>query len=511
MIKLLDDASFNFSGLFVFEMANNHQGDLEHGKRIIRELGSVARDKQIRAAVKLQFRDLDTFVHPADRESSQNKHVKRFLSTRLSEAQFAELIAETKKNGLLTMCTPFDEPSVELIKRLGIEVLKIGSCSAKDWPLLEVAASSGLPMIVSTGGLTLFDVDNLVSFLDHRYVHYALMHCVSIYPTPIEKLQLNQIERMRERYPHRKIGFSTHEEPNNMDAIKIAVAKGAEIFERHVGISTETISLNAYSSTPEQTAEWIQAYKNAVAACGGTGERVIESEEAKDLLTLQRGIFVARPVKAGERLKREDVFFAFPIRPGQLASGYWTDQLVADQDYVLHAPLSASIESSKKTNKQVVYQSIHEIKGLLNAARIVVGMDFEMELSHHYGLDRFREIGTTIIDCINREYCKKILVMLPGQQHPVHHHKRKEETFQVLYGELWMEMEGRRRLLYPGDTVTVQRGVKHRFWSEDGCVFEEISSTHYNNDSIYNDSTINNMPREQRKTKLINWGRHQFD
>lgn len=508
---LLDDKKFDFDGLFVLEMANNHQGDLEHGKRIVREMAAVAKQAGVKAGVKLQFRDLDTFVHPAYRNSTENKHIQRFMSTRLTEAQFAELVREIRDNGLVSICTPFDEPSVDLIKKLGIDVLKIGSCSAKDWPLLEKAAESGLPMIVSTGGLSIKDVDNLVSFLDHRYVHFAIMHCVAVYPTPMEKLQLNHIERLRQRYPNLTIGFSTHEEPNNTDAIKVAYAKGARIFERHVGVPTETITLNAYSSTPEQVAKWIAAYKDAVAACGPEEERVIEPQEEKDLFILQRGIFAKRALKQGEPIGREDVFFAFPLQPGQLTSGKWRPTFVADRDYPAHAALSADLAKEGMSKKEIIYQAIHEIKGMLNNARIHVGTEFSTELSHHYGIERFRDIGTTIIDCVNREYCKKILVQLPGQQHPYHHHKKKEETFQVLAGEMWAELEGRRRILYPGDTLLVQRGVKHRFWSETGAIIEEISSTHYNDDSIYDDPAINAMPRADRKTKLINWGRHQFD
>jgi N-acetylneuraminate synthase len=65
--------------------------------------------------------------------------------------------------------------------------------------------------------------------------------------------------------------------------------------------------------------------------------------------------------------------------------------------------------------------------------------------------------------------------------------------------------------LHPGDVAVVQRGVKHRFWTDTGVIFEEVSSTHFNNDSFYEDTAISNLPREARKTKLSNWGRHHFD
>ncbi len=153
---------------------------------------------------------------------------------------------------------------------------------------------------------------------------------------------------------------------------------------------------------------------------------------------------------------------------------------------------------------------MHEVKALLNLARVALGSEFAVEYSHHYGIANFRETGVVIIDCINREYCKKILVQLPNQAHPAHYHKRKEETFQVLWGELHTELDGRRKVLQPGDTQVVLPGVWHRFWSETGCVFEEVSSTHFNDDSVYRDPQINRMERASRKTLVDHWGRFQL-
>jgi len=226
--------SFDFHDLFIFEMANNHQGQVEHGRRIIEELARIAHAKGVRAAVKLQFRELDGFIHPAHRAGSANKHIGRFLSTKLAKEEFGRLVEETRKQGLVTICTPFDEPSVDMIVELGIEVVKIGSCSATDWPLIEKVADCDKPVIFSTGGLTMKEIDDLVSFFDHRRVPHAIMHCIAIYPTPDDRLQLNQIEALCRRYPDKVIGFSTHEDPGDFSPVQIAVAKGARIFERHV-------------------------------------------------------------------------------------------------------------------------------------------------------------------------------------------------------------------------------------------------------------------------------------
>ena len=103
---------YDFKGIFTFEMANNHQGILEHGINIIREMAQITQKYKIRGAVKLQFRHYDTFIHPDSKNDNNNKHVKRFLSTRLTDNEHKILIDEIKKNGLISMVTPFDEKSV---------------------------------------------------------------------------------------------------------------------------------------------------------------------------------------------------------------------------------------------------------------------------------------------------------------------------------------------------------------------------------------------------------------
>ena len=72
-----------------------------------------------------------------------------------------------------------------------------------------------------------------------------------------------------------------------------------------------------------------------------------------------------------------------------------------------------------------------------------------------------------------------------------------------------MSLDGHQRTLRPGETCLIQPGVWHSFWSPSGCIFEEISTTHYNDDSFYADKRINDMDRSQRKTVLDNWGRFQ--
>ncbi len=504
---------YDFNDLFVLDLANNHQGDVEHGLNIVRGMGEATKKHGVQAAMKFQFRQLDSFIHPDHRESESNKHIGRFLSTELSRDRYQTLLDEVRRQGLVSMCTPFDEESVDIIVDMGFDIIKVASCSAKDWPLIEKVAFSGKPVIFSSGGLKISDIDNLVTYFSHRGVDHAIMHCVSIYPIPDEHFQLNQIDSLRNRYPDTTIGWSTHEDPDDLTAVGVAVAKGARMFERHVGVETKDIMLNAYSSTPEQVDKWLTAYTRARVICGADQRPPSPDVETESIDSLRRGVFSKKTIKSGSVVKREDIYFAMPYLEGQLESGRWPtqglDSIKATTNIEPNAPLMMEqVDLPDDGDYLIIKRAVHEIKAMLNEARVVLNSDFKVEYSHHYGIPRFREVGAVIIECVNREYCKKLIVQLPGQHHPNHHHARKEETFQVLHGVLHVEIDNHRHVLHPGEIMLVQPGVWHSFWTETGVIFEEISSTHYNNDSFYQDQAINRLERGERKTLLDHWGRY---
>lgn len=494
--------SQKFENLFIFEMANNHQGSVRHGLDIIHALGEVSRKHQINAAVKLQYRQLDTMIHPDYIGRTDVKHIPRFLSTKLSKDEFYTLVKAIRDEGLVTMCTPFDEASVDTCMEHGIDILKIASCSAMDWPLLEAAARTKRPVIISTGGKTFSDMDKIYNFLVHRDVDFAMLHCVGLYPAGYEYVQLNCIDRIKNRYPGIAFGYSGHENPKDFSIAQMAVAKGAAILERHVGLATESITLNSYSTDVRDISGWIAAVLNARKICGSASQKFIGNEEIQSMNELARGCYAAVPIKKGQALKRGDVFFAMPCSDGQMTSGMFQEGAVATRDYDVNEGIYEARAVSVVSDTRSI---IHDVKGMLYEAKIPVGPQFELELSHHYGLERFRHYGATIINVINREYCKKLIVVLPGQQHPKHYHKVKEESFQVLSGSLTLTLDGVTREVRAGEVITVERNVLHAFTSSDGCIFEEISTTHVKNDSYYEDENIAKLDLMERKTILEDW------
>lgn len=487
--------------LFTFEMANNHQGSVEHGKRIINEIKKVAEPYEdiFDFAFKFQYRDLDTFIHPDYKERMDIKNIKRFQETRLTQEQFIELKNEVSKNGMYTMCTAFDEMSVNRIVEQNYDIIKVASCSFTDWPLLEAIVKANLPVIASGAGSSLNDVDRVVTFFKNRKIPFSLMHCVAQYPTADEYQEMNQISFYKQRYPELRIGFSTHESPDNLEPVKIAVAKGAEIFEKHVGVPTDTITLNGYSANPEQVSAWLEAAKRTFILCGTTEGRYVPAEkEFADLQALRRGVFAKSNLVPGQKLTSEDFYLAFPCQQGQLLANSlskYASVTVGASSIDKNAPLMLDNVSINDCRNQVL-SAVKDVFALIEKSGVVIPEGSRCDISHHYGLENFRKTGVAMIECVNREYCKKVLIELPGQSHPAHYHVQKEETFMVLYGSLDVVCDGQSRHVTRGETVVVERGVNHSFSSEEGCVFEEISTTHFGNDSFYDKADEFVSPRK---------------
>ncbi len=491
--------------LFVFEMANNHMGSLEHGLRIIREIHQVCKDYPYKFGFKLQYRNLDTFIHPDFKNRMDIKYIKRFSETRLEENQLRQLKDEIAARGFIAICTPFDEPSVDLIEKHEFDIIKIASCSFTDWPLLERIATTNKPIIASTAGAHLDDIDAVVSFFEHRNKEFAIMHCVAAYPTPEKQLQLNQIDLFKHRYPAITVGYSTHENPTNMDSIKVAIAKGAKIFEKHVGVQSTEYPLNDYSATPEQVRLWLAAAQKALDICGVQGERsTFSEEELKSLKSLQRGAFAKTVLPKGKRIDGAHVFFAMPNSEGQVTANDMSkyNTFFADSDIDANAPLLLS-EITKTEQRDKIYAIVKRVKSFLNDTHVVVPKQVDLEISHHYGVEHFEEFGLTMMTVVNRDYCKKLIVLLPEQQHPEQYHEQKEETFHILHGSVTIALDGIEKTYHKGDVIVVERGMKHSFKTEEGVVIEEISSTHWVNDSFYTDPRI--AANENRKTLLTYW------
>lgn len=310
-----------FEDLFVLEMANNHLGSVERGLKIIQEFSQVVRFNNVRASIKLQFRDVANFIHKDFVDRADLRYVKKTLDTRLTDDQYATLVKAIRQAGCIATATPFDERSVDLCVELGLPILKIASSDMNDWLLLEKIAKTKKPVVVSTGGSSLKDMDDIVTFFANRNIPLAINHCVSIYPAEDSELEINQIDYLRNRYPNNTIGYSTHEYTDWNNSMMLSYAKGARTWERHIDIDSDGVKVSAYNSLPHQIDEWFRAFHKAKEMCGaaGTQKRMPPKKEIEYLDALVRGVYAKEDLPEGHSLTDEDVYLAIPLQRGQLS------------------------------------------------------------------------------------------------------------------------------------------------------------------------------------------------
>jgi len=491
--------------LFIFEMANNHMGDIAHGLEIVREFKSVASDfPQFQFSIKLQHRD-QTFFHPDYADRMDLKYIKRFQETKLSKSDFSRLKDSIQESGFVSMCTPWDEPSVDLMEELAFDIIKIASCSFTDWLLLERIAKSGKPVIASTAAASIADIDSVVAFLSHRDISFGIMHCVGEYPCKREHLELGQIDFFQKRYAGVPVGFSTHEDPGNLDSIPIAIGMGAMLFEKHIALPTEKYAANAYSATPVQARKWLEAAADAQLICGVRQQRrEIFEKELTDIEPLFRGVFAARSIKKGHKIASNDIFCAMPNKTGQLTARQFSKytEFRASCDLDKNAPLMLDALVTQDLRIRVKEICLR-LRTVLKKHQIALPSNVEIEISHHYGIERFEKTGAILIHVINRIYSKIIVVMLPGQSYPRHSHKQKDETYHLLHGDLIVEADGVETKLKAGDVLSINHQTLHGFRTENGAVIEEVATTYIQGDSVYEDDSIN--LNSSRKTLLRFW------
>ncbi|AGX87487.1 N-acetylneuraminate synthase family protein [Candidatus Symbiobacter mobilis] len=326
-----------FEDLFVLEMASNHQGSVQRGLAIIERFSKIVRFNNVRAAIKLQFRDIDNFIHKDFVHRNDIRYIQRVTGTRLTKEEFTALVDAIRGSGCIPMSTPFDEKSVDWCVEFNMPIIKVASADNNDWTLLEKIATTRKPVIVSTGGMSKKDMDDLVAFFERRNIPLALNHCVAAYPHEDCECELGQIDYLRHRYPNLVIGYSCHEYRDWTASIQIAVAKGARTFERHIDIDDDGFQVAKYSSLPHQIDTWFKAWKKAKEMIGNSGmeRRIPLAKEVDYLDSYVRGVYAKRDLVKGQLLTADDVYLAIPLQKKQISSrelmlGKYGHRLLAD-------------------------------------------------------------------------------------------------------------------------------------------------------------------------------------
>ena len=152
---------------------------------------------------------------------------------------------------------------------------------------------------------------------------------------------------------------------------------------------------------------------------------------------MQRGVFAKRNLSKGEILSYKDVYFAFPPSENQLTANDFSkySRFTLNTDIEENEPIFIN-KITEENMRYQIKEIVTDICGIINQANLTVPVDVDLEISHHYGIKNFKKFGLSMLTIINREYCKKILILLPGQAHPEQYHNQKKKPFMCYEGIL---------------------------------------------------------------------------
>ena len=300
----------------IAEIGHNHQGSVERARELIRAAQEAGVD-----AVKLQKRDnrrLYTralYDSPYDNENSFGPtYGAHREALELDRDAYVELQACARELGLVFFATAFDEASADLLAGLDVPAFKIASGDLTNTPLLRHVASFGKPLVVSTGGATIEDVDRAVGAVVGVGGTLCLLQCTAAYPAAVEDLNLGVITTLRERYPELVVGLSDHQDGIAM--APVAYMLGARIVEKHFTLShTAKGTDHAFSLMPEGMRKLVRDLRRVPIAIGDGVKRPLPSEETP-LRKMGKQLVAARALEAGHVLADGDLVAKSPVDCG---------------------------------------------------------------------------------------------------------------------------------------------------------------------------------------------------
>jgi sialic acid synthase len=310
----------------VAEIGHNHQGSVEKAKELFHAAKECGVD-----AVKLQKRDnraLYTramFDTPYENENSfGGTYGLHREALELDRAAYAELQAYARQLGLTFFATAFDPASADLLAELDVSAFKIASGDLRNTPLLQHVAASGKPILLSTGGATLEDVDRAVDVVAPTNDRICILQCTAAYPAEVDELNLRVIETLRERYPTFVIGLSDHH--NGIAMSLVAYMLGARVIEKHFTLNHAWKGTDhAFSLMPEGMRRLVRDLRRVPFALGDGVKQPLPTEQAA-LVKMGKKVVAARDLPAGQLLEPRDLAAKSPADGG--IPPYELDRLV---------------------------------------------------------------------------------------------------------------------------------------------------------------------------------------
>lgn len=296
-----------YAPFVIAEVGINHEGDMVKAKKMIEDAAKAGAE-----CVKFQHHVIeDEMVPAAKKVVPDNADVSIWeIMERcvLTKADHKELKQYCEKLGVIYLCTPFSRAAANELKELGVEAYKIGSGECNNYPLVEHIASFGKPIILSTGMNDLKSVAKSVEIIEKAGAPYALLHCVSMYPTPYDKVHLPAITQLKEKFDA-PVGLSDHS--LGIYTCLGAVALGANILEKHFTSDKSWPGPDVpISIDPAELKEMIVGSRAIWEALEGKKESLSEEQPTIDFA--YASVVSIKKIKKEEKFTKENLWVKRP-------------------------------------------------------------------------------------------------------------------------------------------------------------------------------------------------------
>jgi len=318
------------------EAGVNHNGKMDYAHKLI----DIAKEA---GADSVKFQIINPWGLYLPGEYSYGHYdiedvIKNRMSTVLTDQQYLTLKEYSDAKEIDFSGSVFDEKGLELLHSFNPQYIKIASCDLTNIRLLRQVAATGIRMILSTGMSTLKEIEYSINELAKvNFDNIVIMHCVSIYPCPPEKANVNMLEVYKKEFGL-ELGFSDHTRTN--ESAIAAYCIGARYFEKHFTFDN---TLEGFDHKHAQNVEEFSSYVKSLRDIETSyypQEEKIDSKEAYTAERARRSLYASRDLKKGEVLKDEDVLC---VRPSNEMSPNQIDMLIGktlEEDISQYAPFS---------------------------------------------------------------------------------------------------------------------------------------------------------------------------
>jgi N-acetylneuraminate synthase/sialic acid synthase len=307
--KVIEDDSKCY---VIAEIGHNHQGKLETAKEMFKIAKESGAD-----AVKLQKRnnrELFTkagydkpYDNPNSYGATYGEH-REYLE--FGGIEYKELMDYAEEIGVTFFSTAFDFSSADFLAKLDIPAFKIASGDLKNIPLLTHIAGFQKPMILSTGGGTMDDVNRAYDAVMPINPQLCILQCTAGYPAEFSELNLSVITTFRERFPNTVVGLSSHD--NGIAMAVAAYMLGARVVEKHFTLNhTWKGTDHAFSLEPIGFRKMVRDLERTKVAIGDGVKQTYESER-NPITKMGKKLVAARDLPAGYTIRREDIALKSP-------------------------------------------------------------------------------------------------------------------------------------------------------------------------------------------------------